>query len=80
MYHKNTPEKPTTERFLSTVIERQACVKHNVPEGIPCWHITRGSGGFGFLAGVCDKRAQRAGFSHDISEKSLRLNRHPKKR
>lgn len=84
MFKKNvTPaadEKPTTEVFMDSVIERVPCKRHASEKGSPCWGITTSSG-LG-LGAVCNWRAKKAGFNHKISEKSLRLNRftHDKKK
>jgi hypothetical protein len=66
------PEKPTTALFMDTILDRQACPKHKAEKGFPC-------GWLGPHRVVCNKRARRAGFNHRISEKSLRLNRTPKR-
>lgn len=58
----------TTERFLPVVLDRGACVTHNVPVGIPCFHLARRDG---YYAGICDSRARKAGFVGKISPESL---------
>lgn len=64
-----TPEKPTTELFIPTVVERIFCKKHGAEKGEPC-------GRLGPYMAVCNARAKRAGFNAPVSEKSLRMNRH----
>lgn len=80
MYNKLTPQEPTFERFMQTIISRGGCGRHRVPSGVPCFHIPSGVEGSGYLSGVCNWRAKRAGFNNSISEKSLRLNRRNPKR
>ncbi len=77
MHTNLAPEKPSTELFLETVVTREPCGKHRAHRGTPCW-ILEGVSGF-LLQGVCNKRARKAGFTHRISDKSLRLNRTPKR-
>lgn len=69
-------EKPTTELFLDTILDRRPCPKHKAAIGEPCWVLERSLRG-GALA-VCNRRARAAGFNHPIDPKSLRLNRKPK--
>lgn len=73
-----TVEKPSTELFLDSVLERVDCRKHKVPTGVPCFHIYKTTGGY--FPAVCNKRAVRAGFNAPIRPESLRLNRAPKKK
>lgn len=75
MYAPLAPEVPTTVLYLPTILSREACAKHKVPVGIPCFHILPGYDSQNRLAGVCDKRARRAGFNHPIGANSLRMNR-----
>lgn len=69
---KFTPEKPTTELFLPTILDRLGCGRHKVPVGVPCFHVVRD--GFGRGAGICNYRAKKAGFNHPVDPKSLRRN------
>ncbi len=77
MYTKNTPERPTTELFISRILDREACDEHKMPIGIPCWHIHTTSDGY--KPAVCNERAKKAGFDSNISEKSLLANSQPKR-
>jgi hypothetical protein len=63
-----TPEVPTTQLFIPTVIERTPCKRHGADKGQPC-------GNLGPYHAICNARAKRAGFNAPISEKSLRMNR-----
>jgi hypothetical protein len=56
-------------KYIADVMERQACSKHGVPKGIPCYHLYRSVGDI--LVGVCNKRARAAGFVGNIDPKSL---------
>lgn len=71
MHNKFADEKPSTELYLSTVVDREACGKHQAKAGVPCW-IMESSVGF-LLQGICNKRAKKAGFNHKVSDKSMRL-------
>lgn len=69
MHKRNvTPETPTTDRFVPSVIEREACKRHGAEKGDPCGHL-------GPNAVICNARAKRAGFNGKISEKSIRMTR-----
>jgi hypothetical protein len=65
-------DEPTTELYIPTVLERTSCKNHDVPEGVPCFHI--GNDESGYNAAVCNKRALRAGFNARISKSSLVRN------
>ena len=58
------------DKFISIILDREGCNKHNALKGAPCFLI-RKHHGFGYYAGVCNKRAKRAGFSGKISAKAL---------
>lgn len=75
--YKERYEEPTFELFMTTILDRGPCARHQVPAGIPCWHITMSSAGT--LAAICNKRARAAGFDHKISPKSLSMARKPPK-
>lgn len=77
MHNKFTPEVPTTERYLQTVIDRQPCGKHNADKGEPCFTLPKTRG---YTTAVCNRRAKRAGFNHRISLKSLSMMRSNKKK
>lgn len=77
MFNNSNSDLPTTETFLKTIIDREACGKHRAHRGTACWTIIQ-SDGFGKSA-VCNQRAKKAGFRHKINEKSLRLSR-PKRK
>lgn len=77
MQNNFTPETPTTERFLERILNRNSCGKHKADLGNPCWWI-EDSFGFSKMA-ICNKRAKKAGFSSQINDKSLHLNRTLKK-
>lgn len=61
-------QKPTTELYMPSILERSHCDKHNVPKGIPCFHIP---GIRGYKAAICNGRARSAGFVGKISAMSL---------
>lgn len=62
-------EAPTTELYLEKVMN-VSCFKHNAIQGVPCFHIPKQSG-FGYHAGICNKRAIIAGFNAPIDPRSL---------
>lgn len=76
MFTKVASEKPTTELFVQSVVDKVGCNKHDADKGFACWGIETSSG-LG-LGAVCNRRAKRAGFNHKISEASLRLHRKKK--
>lgn len=75
MHNKNAPAAPTTERFMTQVIDDQPCGRHRAPRGMGCWVL---HGSLMDLAGICDYRAKKAGYRGKISESSLSRHR-PKK-
>jgi hypothetical protein len=72
-HSKYFAEAPTTELFMEDVINRETCRRHGTDIGQACWSWHDSSG---FLLGaVCNNRAKRAGFNHEISDKALHLTR-----
>ena len=63
-------ETPTTDLFITTVIERAICTKHKGGGGGPCYVIESTITGDLYL-GVCNDRITRAGFVGKISPQSL---------
>lgn len=66
-------ETPTRNLFLGTVLERQPCGRHNVPRGVPCFHVPRSDGSYSVA--ICNKRARKAGMDHHIRAASLTMHR-----
>lgn len=56
--------------FIPLVMDREACGKHAVPQGVPCFHVRTQRG---VLPAICNGRAKKTGFNAKISESSLRL-------
>ncbi len=56
--------------WLPSLIDREACDKHKVPLGTPCFHVKTVAGKV--LPGICNLRARNAGFTGKIDNKSLR--------
>ena len=56
--------------YIPVILIRQACHKHDAPQGVPCYwiHTTGGH----ILKGVCNTRARGAGYTGKPSNKSLR--------
>lgn len=75
MHNKFNKDLPSTETYITTIVERETCGPHKAQRGFPCW-VLENSFGY-FLQGVCNKRAKKAGFNHPVSEKSLRSHRPP---
>lgn len=67
---RNSNQSPTFDRHIGSIVNSGDCGKHRARPGDPCW-LLEGSNG-ALLFGVCNKRAKKAGYSHPISEKSLR--------
>jgi hypothetical protein len=68
-------EKPDLTRKIDDIMNRVACKKHNVPQGVPCFHIPRNRPGY--YAGLCGTRvrkvfngvSRRSSFSSNKKEK-----------
>jgi hypothetical protein len=67
----------TSEKFIEKVLERTDCKKHKAFTGIPCFHIRPANSKFGYLAGICNNRAKRAGYNAPISESAVKLKKRP---
>jgi len=63
-------ETPSTDTFITAVVESEACKRHDRPKGVPCWHIFGVNGNIS--AAICNKRAKAVGYSGAIDPKSLR--------
>jgi hypothetical protein len=73
MYNTFAPEVPTTDLFMTTIVENQACPKHSASKGQAC-------GNLGPYRVICNSRARAAGYNHKINSDSLKMKRSPKKR
>lgn len=76
MLNKVDPNKPTTELYLDSIIERSHCDKHKVEKGLPCYQMLRSDGTA--LGAICNGRARSAGFNGKIKYSSLHRS-NPKK-
>lgn len=56
-------DRPTTATFIPEVMAASTCKIHKAAIDEPCYVLNE-------RRGVCNLRARRAGFTHDISEKS----------
>lgn len=56
-------DRPTTVTFIPAVMAASTCKKHGAAEDEPCYVLNE-------RRGVCNARAKRAGFNHEVSEKS----------
>lgn len=56
-------------RKIRGVLDQTDCERHNVPEGIPCFHL-RTDSQEGYYAGICNARATK--IYNGVSEKSPR--------
>lgn len=70
-------EAPTTELFLTKVIERTRCTVHNKDATQPCWWVPMSTYD-GVLPAVCNARALNAGFVGRIDPRSLQSTRKPR--
>lgn len=63
-------------KHINHILAATACNRHNVPKGIPCFHILPGIRKSGRrLAGVCGTRILKAGFNGEISPTALQTKR-----
>jgi hypothetical protein len=63
---------------MHRAIENTSCGKHQVPKGIPCWHMHKNvEGAEGYYGAICGSRIRKAGFIGKISASSMRA-RSPK--
>lgn len=54
---------------INDIVGRSDCTKHKAIPGMACWNIHTSSGRV--LLGICNKRARKAGFFGQITDKSL---------
>ena len=69
-----------TGKHLRDLIERVGCGRHQVPKGVPCYHLpknVRGDGGY--YPGACGVRIKKGGFVGKISPQSMRTKAPMKK-
>lgn len=45
-------------RKISKIVNEFECARHNVPVGVPCFHLRMGSRE-GYYAGICNVRATK---------------------
>lgn len=60
---------------ITRIVNSTTCADHAAGiTGMPCFHVPK-LGGFGYFAGICGKRAKKAGMNGRVSPASLRLMR-----
>lgn len=64
---------------IKKLMDLVECKRHKAPQGIPCFHMPKNTG-FGFYAGICNKRAVSAGANGRISQSSYQQRTFTKKR
>lgn len=62
------------DKYIQTILDREACNRHQAPNGIPCFHIPKSTEN-GYFAGICNRRAKKAGFIGSPGPQSLRKTR-----
>lgn len=64
-------DEPSNLLRIPIVMDRDECGRHGAPLGIPCFHVPKSSGN-GYYAGICNKRAKKAGFNSRVSPEAMR--------
>ena len=65
---------------IRDIMSRTDCMKHDAPEGIPCFHVKYDTVN-GYSAGLCGARIRKAGFNGRVSHESVQSKKqHEKKR
>lgn len=64
-------DKPTTELYLSQVIDNYTCRYHKKPQGVPCYMEQGATNEHRPIVGICNQRAVLAGFNGYIQPSSL---------
>lgn len=59
-------DEHTSKVYISDVLTRKACSKHEAEQGKPCWRIITSDTGE-FLNAICNNRARRAGYKAKVS-------------
>lgn len=67
-----TPIFENTGMHLHALIQRTGCGIHNVPEGVPCYHLPNNLNKEAYYVGACGSRVKRAGYNGKVSPQSMR--------
>lgn len=72
--HKNNwQDEPTTELFVGNVLA-VPCRRHNKNVDEPCYSLNKETGR-GYIQGICNSRALKAGYNGKIADGSLSRGR-----
>lgn len=64
-------DTPTSDLYIPTVIDRVACGLHNMPLGVPCFHVQLNRNTQAIAPAICNNRAIKAGYVGRINPASL---------